>query len=264
MNTELRIRSQPAIKVHSEVAEPLAPSPQLNASKSPNLCVRMAYGVGNIVKKFGLGVAATIIKSSPAFIGDSIIEKLGLGRVELIPTAPIANWVAMVGGNGLNGIVESANAICPVKEFVRQSNLYQDIPVFQRSVPLLKAALLEGIGINAPIIEEVIFRGLIQDVFLTRVPKYIAKKIAPGTETALDSNIAKVARIVLTAVLFSAIHIPNYGALPSSYVDMQLASTFVLGIVLGALKESRAGLLGAMGAHITNNIIAISPILLSC
>ena len=51
---------------------------------------------------------------------------------------------------------------------------------------------------------------------------------------------------------------------PDTYVSLQLVATFVGGIGLGILKESNAGLLGAIGAHVTNNMIAISPSLWSC
>jgi len=49
-----------------------------------------------------------------------------------------------------------------------------------------------------------------------------------------------------------------------SYFRMQLVSTFVGGIGLGILKESKVGLLGAIGSHIGNNMLALTPGLWSC
>jgi len=55
MPVELRQRN-----IQSETAEttPVLPSAQLNQDKPLSLCSRMAYGVVNCTKKFGLGVAA--------------------------------------------------------------------------------------------------------------------------------------------------------------------------------------------------------------
>src|SRR5262249_16943381 len=88
-----------------------------------------------------------------------------------------------------------------------------------------------SVGLCAPIIEEMVFRGLIQEVLLKRIPKYVIKKISPGKEIALDSTIAKATRIALTAALFSACHLANIGSMPN--VSAQLVATFVAGIGLG-------------------------------
>ncbi|MBM3183732.1 MAG: CPBP family intramembrane metalloprotease [Chlamydiae bacterium] len=103
-----------------------------------------------------------------------------------------------------------------------------------------------------------------QDVLLKRLPKWALKKIAPGKEAALDSRIAKVARVVLTAALFSAFHLVNQGVLSDAYVKAQLIGTFVLGLGFGAIKESKAGLLGSIGAHMANNMLASRGLLMMC
>lgn len=46
---------------------------------------------------------------------------------------------------------------------------------------------------------------------------------------------------------------------PSSW-----SKRFKMGIGYGLIKESQAGLLGAMGARIANNMYAIAPQLSSC
>lgn len=99
--------------------------------------------------------------------------------------------------------------------------------------------------IIGPIIEEIAFRFLLQDILLKRVPKYIIKKILPGKETVVDNRITKVFRILFTATLFAASH--------TDYTFFYKTHVFIVGITSGVLKESKMGILGAIGYHITNN-----------
>nr|QIQ10899.1 hypothetical protein OJOKFFHK_00042 [uncultured bacterium] len=241
-------------------------SPQLSQDKTPGLCHRMAYGVVNCVKNLGLGVA-TAAAIAPIATGVSFLaQKTGfieeMGDNHSLIKEGIANLAKL--GIYLDGEA-IANATCPVEEYVKQWNFaFPYNPEFHETVFSTKASLVAGVGVAYPLFEEVVFRGLIQDVLLKRIPKYIVSKVAPGKETALDSNIAKVARITLTAAAFSACHLVNFGIMPDSYVRAQLIASFVMGIGFGALKESKAGLLGAIGAHMANNVMAISPQLWSC
>ncbi|MBA3815263.1 MAG: CPBP family intramembrane metalloprotease [Parachlamydiaceae bacterium] len=117
----------------------------------------------------------------------------------------------------------------------------------------------------APLWEELLFRGFIQDVLLTRIPKYIIKKNIPGKEAIIDSSISKIARITLSAALFSVAHMNNKGAMPDAYVYAQMANAFILGIGLGVVKESNAGLLGSIGAHMSHNFaVTAVQVLMNC
>lgn len=119
-------------------------------------------------------------------------------------------------------------------------------------------------GVLGPVQEEIFFRYLVQDVLFTKIPKYIVKKITPGRETTFfDSSTAKAIRITLTAAAFSAIHLFNKGE-PPSIIKIQVVSTFAMGIGFGIVKESKAGLLGSIGAHMAFNFVALMPELLSC
>lgn len=120
--------------------------------------------------------------------------------------------------------------------------------------PLMRAALYE----------ELLYRFFIQDICLYRVPRDLIKEIAPGKETILDTKIAKAARVLLTAAYFSYSHWSNVGTFPFWYVQAQVVATFVLGIGFGALKESKVGILGSIGAHMINNALSISTILMAC
>ena len=113
-----------------------------------------------------------------------------------------------------------------------------------------------GACLVIPPVEEVICRYGIQEVFLTRIPKWMVKFIAPGKETIVDSRIVKIARIGIAAALFSSMHYLNKGAIPNSYLNFQLVSSLVGGIAYGILKESNFGIFGSTLAHMTNNILA--------
>lgn len=109
---------------------------------------------------------------------------------------------------------------------------------------------------TSPIVEELLFRHIIQEVSLEQLPKKILKEMMPGKETVLDSKVAAAARVVLTSALFISIHLLNRGIFPDSYCNAQLVDSFIGGIAYGVLKESKIGLLGSVVAHISSNILA--------
>jgi hypothetical protein len=257
MNTDMNLKSAP---VSSDVNTVLEAS-----AKSPGLCTRLAYDTANYVKRFGLGVAAGGIGSHISWGASYLAGKVGLIQEIGDLASSVKEHMANMAKHGFKIDSDAIiNSTCKMQALVDQVN--SNIPWEQEhtSVFAFKAAQVGMEGIGMPIVEEIVFRGLIQDVLLTRIPKYVIRKIAPGKEIALDTKIAKVARITLTAALFSATHLANSGFLADSHVSKQLVAAIVAGIGLGILKESNAGLLGAIGGHIANNIIAIAPALWGC
>lgn len=239
---------------------------QHETTKSPGLCTRLAYGTVNCVKRFGLGVAAAGIGIPIAWGASYLAGKVGLiqemGDPASLIKEQVAKYTAM-GGLKIDGDV-IANATCQMQTLADQINSNSPWEEPFISVFAIKATIVAIAGVGVPIFEEIIFRDLIQNFFLTWIPKYVIKKIAPGKETILDTRIAQAARIILTAALFSAAHLGNSKYFADAVVSMQLVTTFVGGIGLGILKESKAGLLGAMGGHMANNMSAIAPQLWSC
>lgn len=231
--------------------------------KPQGLCTRLAYGTANCVKRFGLGVAAAGI-ITPLTTGTYYLAQLGGLLPEVTRENTIRGTITNLQNMGLKFNIESLlNATCYVEEYTKQYN--SNVPFYMHQTPLsMKVINSANVGVIAPLLEEVLFRGLMQDVLLTRIPKFIVKKIAPGRETALDSSVAKAARITLTAAAFSAFHLQNQGLFADSYVTMQLVAAFAMGIGFGMLKESKAGLLGSVGAHMANNFAAIAPMLWNC
>lgn len=262
MNTDYS-RSQYA--VNSALTSSEANKAVDNKTKPPGFCAWLAHGTVNCARRFSVGAAAASIMT-PLALGTSFLaQKAGLIQKMAAPYEMTKEAIANVSkqyGINLDGDA-IAKAACPMQEYVTQCNKFLH-PELQHTVFSVKAHMFGFVGVGLPIFEEIVFRGLIQDLLLKRIPKYIVKWIAPGKEVALDSAIVEAARITLTAAIFSAFHLANSGLMTDSHVSMQLVATFVLGIGFGALKESKAGLLGSTGAHITNNIWAIIPQLLRC
>ena len=227
----------------------------------------MAYGTANCVKRFGLGVAAAGI-ITPLTAGVSYLAQVGGLIPELTRESHIRGTITNLQNMGLDkfNIESLLNTTCYLEEYTKQYNShFPSYMSHMHQTPLsMKVINATTMGVIAPLSEEILFRGLMQDVLLTRIPKYIVKKIAPGRETVLDSSIAQAARIALTAAAFSAFHLQNQGVFSDSYVSMQLVATFAMGIGFGILKDSKAGLLGSIGAHMANNFVALAPTLWGC
>lgn len=148
------------------------------------------------------------------------------------------------------------NASQYMAEYVRQLNTHFE-SAFHQTVFSMKATLILQMVIYAPLLEEFIFRYLIQDLLFNRFPKKITMMSAPGKEACLNFTGVRETRIIVTASLFSAYHLINLVWAADSYVTLQLITTFILGISFGVLKESRVGLLGAISAHMTYNYLAL-------
>lgn len=110
--------------------------------------------------------------------------------------------------------------------------------------------------VETPIKAEILFRGLIQGLLLRHIPRAIITKIAPGKEGLVDTKIAKIARIVFTSALFAAMHGSDGSTLSDDYVKMKIGATFCMGLIFGAINESKVGLFGSISAHIGQNVRA--------
>jgi len=128
---------------------------------------------------------------------------------------------------------------------------------------ITKKDLFKLCVIWAPVSEELLCRGLIQDVLLQRLPSYLLKKTLPGKDTLLQSRVYQIARVVLAAALFSGAHLIWKGAVPDTTALAQAITSIFSSVVFGAIKESSLGILGSIGAHAIQNLIALSPVLLS-
>ena len=154
---------------------------------------------------------------------------------------------------------------CPFKTYLEEMDKLQDIDPYgpNRTTPF--KVKLTGLAVGcvaAPIFEEVLFRGVIQGGLFRSLPKMILSRVAPEKVELVDSTAVKVARVVITAGLFSAYHLMNRGILPDSYVTMQLVAAFLGGLGFGTLKETH-GLSAAIGAHMGSNLLQSLPSLVA-
>lgn len=96
--------------------------------------------------------------------------------------------------------------------------------------------LIGGVFI-APLIEEIIFRGIIQN-YLTNKFNYVIG-------------------IILTSVIFSLSHLQHWGNIPA------LLSLSFSGLVLGYFYHMTKNIFLSTGIHMVNNFICIPPLILT-
>lgn len=115
---------------------------------------------------------------------------------------------------------------------------------------------------NAPITEEILFRGVLQDGILTRAPRKFLALF--GKQRLADSVIAKTGRIGITALGFSLFHLQNQFFVSTEQIKFQLANTFGLGLVTSYLKEKTKSLWPSVGLHMIFNAVPISIQTMNC
>lgn len=133
---------------------------------------------------------------------------------------------------------------------------------FQESIFGINALDLGMSVVGNPLLDEIQYRYLLQDVLLTQIPKFVIRQFAPGKESLLDSKIAKATRILFTTTLFSFHQIHHISYQSPFIVSAFLVYAFTAGLALGTIKESKAGLLGSSTAYITHNLLRQSIITL--
>ena len=226
----------------------------------------LSYATPNRIKRFGIGITVGAIFSSIMETISGLSQVIGLSH-KVLKEIRIRELIVVIQKNNKEAnnfnIERLLNAPCSLKEFTSQYNSHffdaqQHITSFG-----IKAATASTILI-VPILEEFIFRYIIQDFLLTQIPHFIIKKFAPGKNISMDSNTAKISKIFLSSAMFSAWHMLNHGIYPESFVRAQVVVSFVAGIGLGILKESEVDLSGTMGAHLVYDMIAMAPVLFSC
>ncbi len=108
--------------------------------------------------------------------------------------------------------------------------------------------------LHAPLFEELSLRGVVQRGLLRSLPRFLFRNLVPSLEQTIDSRKMRYGRIGLASAGFSACHLMNKGIItPDELMNFQLVNSLFLGIVFGALCESRLKLAGAIGAHLGAN-----------
>lgn len=128
-----------------------------------------------------------------------------------------------------------------------------------------KVHLIDGVLIT-PLVEEILFRALGQDLFLRKAIRCIWGAISP------DGQSGKVIRVLTMALLFASSHtgstVSYMGGYDSYFPDSLTTARVVFalsaGLLFGGIKESHWGLAGALGAHMGANLVADFPTLFAC
>ncbi len=113
----------------------------------------------------------------------------------------------------------------------------------------------EAVVIRAPIINEIFFRGLLQDIILKRGVEKVVAFVSPKHAELVNSKAYTAARILITSALFSYYSRTNY-------LDREVLPSFLLSTGLGLLKE-KYGLTSAIGAHMLNAFVPMARDLFS-
>jgi membrane protease YdiL (CAAX protease family) len=225
------------------------------------LCSFLTQKITTCVANIGLGAAATGIFLPVKNVAVSFAQYLGWVPTLTVETS-IRGYVAkqqVMGCTKMDADV-LVQAPCYLEELAKQLTECG----ISLTAAAIKAHTLASTVIIYPILEEVFFRQLIQTIILPPYTKRIMRFIRPAGSFQLNNIIDKVVRILITAALFSSFHLQNKKIWDDSTVDVQVLSAFVFGIGLGIVKESRAGILGSIVAHMVNNLIAVGGVLLGC
>jgi membrane protease YdiL (CAAX protease family) len=185
-------------------------------------------------KQFIGGVAAASITASTDYSIESLAKYF-----KFIPQNPCFFW------NDFQDTMQKSSGIVMLQ-----------LDAWKTVAP--SAIILGGIG------EELIFRGVVQDLLLTKLLAKAIKKVSPNNASWVDTKTAKVFRIAITSALFAAAHlITNTEEIPLG-IKYQAFNALVGGFILGAIKESRLGLIGSIGCHMMHNAISSGQVYLQC
>lgn len=233
-------------------------APPLQQEETPrrlSFCETLRERTVRCARKLGLGAAAGVVMAPISrgliYLGQkagmlpSLADRAGLLREGLgkMPFRLDAEAIA--------------NAACPIQEYAQQLSKASGTLFTAGSI---KAQFIGSLGIAGPIFEEVIHRGLIQDLCMDRLGGLALR--LQGNAPSL--TVQKILRIALSAGVFALMHLANQETMAASYAQNQVAASFLRGLIYSTLKESDLGLAGAIGAHMANNFIAMTHHLISC
>lgn len=182
----------------------------------------------------------------------SAAERFALGAVAMTAFEPYSVGVTEIVKRA--GIIPDA---APVVESLGGDDLCSK--AWTAIPPQLKFAAIHGFA--APMLTEVLFRGVTQDMILSR---FLGNVVIPSKQKFLDSFKGKVLRVTLTAALYSAVNLRDVNLMSDPAAQAKAVSDFVVGLGLGAIKASNAGLVGAMGGAVAHRMFSLVPELLRC
>ena len=218
------------------------------------LAIFLLFPIGPLVKGGLVGCGLVVRK---------VVRGLGLGMIAAMLLVPWYCWVSLATEKVSHWVRHGLAPVHPVLKELRENR-----------VPLEQGLLIGTAVLSAPLIEEILFRGLLQTYLLRfglrRSPRAMPSA-APASEAAepgpippipLDylpsvSSSATVSPawrwlcILFVSALFAAIHIPIMG--PEAFAPL-----FLLAVTLGYMYERTGNLWACMTLHALFNLTNIA------
>jgi membrane protease YdiL (CAAX protease family) len=206
----------------ANISTPVIPNQKLEAASS-NIFSKARIGLSRFtflergLKYFGAGVAYNIISSK------IMISFMNSGN-DWCPTFPKTFYTY-------------ARNVCLAREYL----------------PGL-TGIYNKLAFKAPIVETLLFQVGLQEIGLRMAPKAILEQFVPSYSGIINSKIAKITRVALTAAAFSLSHAtPSEMRWPNCSTT-RLINTFVIGLILGEIEEVTQSPLLSMLLHSGSNI----------
>ncbi|WP_171907775.1 MULTISPECIES: CPBP family intramembrane glutamic endopeptidase [unclassified Curtobacterium] len=171
----------------------------------------------------GLAVGWTVRRSSPA----ALVRRLGLG------------WAEVIAAVGIVIICRGLDAALSIA-FFGATGLTPQVTLGTPDMVLLVVSAI-GVCLVSPVLEEFVFRGLLQ--------RRLAAELTPRT---------RFLAVVVTALAFAVMHV-LIGSPASSVAGFEVfLTTFVLGLLTGTLVAMTDRIGGAILAHVLFNSVAVA------
>ena len=129
-----------------------------------------------------------------------------------------------------------------------------------QALPAMINRTVDYVVIQAPIFEETLFRYGLQELLLRELPKVTLKKFAPSYVDVVDSKVAKVARVGVSALAFCLMHAvrPEETSVTLFCSTARLTGVLALGILAGGVQEVTESTLLSILFHSGWNIVSLS------
>lgn len=182
--------------------------------------------------------------------GELVIKMIPL----LVGMPHVESLFTTFGGCLLNWVPEMALS---TRNILLIMNTVLQLPYFavRRYLPT-KTHFFSYVVVAAPISEEILCRGIIQELFLKRIPVALLQKCNPQAAERWKSHMnAKICRVALSTLLFSIAHLYT----ESCEVSNRAISTIGIGALNGMLVEIfgiRQGLIKAIFMHAMMNLLS--------
>lgn len=142
----------------------------------------------------------------------------------------------------------------PIESFIKTYFGIADLVDPFKAMSFSDKLLMIPMGIiAAPVIEEALFRGALEENLKTSFAAFYERLGLPY------ENAARITAIFFSAVIFGLLHFTNAWTLNCAMVQLvpQVAIGILAGVCLSAAKEATGSLAGPIGAHMGNNTIGV-------